>query len=218
MTFAAVGSALFAANSSTFSLTPGGTGDLILVQVINEDSSSVFASSLSSSNVTWSQMGSTLAYAPAVVTTAVFAGKVTSTSNATVTVSWSGSAPSDIRLAAQEFSSTAGSWALDVQGDVPGGSDVNTWASLTPAANGELYWGFCLDETEAVAGSTSGYTYDVDPAHGNGMAFNPSCPAGVATAPVWGDSDHIFGIMVLVKETGPVVPAGPARVAFMASM
>ena len=200
MTFTAVGSPFFAANSSTFSLTPGGVGDLILVQVINEDNDTVFASALSSSNVTWSQMGSSIFNASGLVTAVQFAGKVTSTGTATVTVSWSGSAPSNIRLAGSEFSSTIGSWVLDVQGSVNG--DTNTWASLTPATSGELYWGFCLDETTAVAGSTSGYTYTVDPVHGNGMAFNPSCASGIATAPVWGDSTQVFGIMNLVREAG----------------
>lgn len=204
MTFAAVGSPFFAANSSTFSLTPGGTGDLIMVQVVNEDSSTITASSLSSSNVTWSQYGSSISSSGGGVTSVQFAGTVTSTSTQTVTVTWSGTAPSDIRIAGSEFSSTVGSWVLDVQGNVGGGGagEGSTWASLTPAASGELYWGFCLDETEAVAGSTSGYTYTVDPGHGNGLAFDPSCASGVATAPAWGDSTQIFGIMVLVKEAG----------------
>ena len=123
MTWGAVGPAIFQPNTSSFSLTPGGTGDLILIQVINEDNDTVFASALSSSNVTWTQLGTTINYGPGNVTAVVFAGTVTSTSTATVTISWTGSAPGNIRTGAQEFSSTAGSWTLDTQGDLPGGSD-----------------------------------------------------------------------------------------------
>lgn len=207
MTWTAVGSTFFVANSSTFSLTPGNIGDLILVQVVNEDSSTSTANALSSSNVTWATMGTPISNSGNNVTSQVFAGTATGTGTATVTVSWSGATPTDIRIAGNEFTSSVGSWALDTEGNV-NGTATNTWASLTPAGSGELYWGFCLDQVQAVAGSTSGYVYAVDPVHGNGAAYNLSVSS--ASAPVWGDSTQIFGIMLLVKETA-TAPSGTVQ-------
>ena len=124
-----------------------------------------------------------------------------------MTISWSGTAPGDF-VAGHEFSSTVGSWALDTQGHVDS-SGTNTWASLTPAGAGELYFGYCADAGSAAAGSTSGYTYEVD-AQSNGLAFNPAC-TGSAQAPVWGDAGQAFGVMVLVKETAAAFTAPPNR-------
>ena len=205
MTFAAVGG-LIQATASTFSLTPGGVGDLILVEVQNQTNSTVFATALSSSNVTWVQMGTTVTGVTFSGTAVLFAGTVTSASLATVTVTWSGTAPAGIGIDGQEFSSTVGSWALDVQGKIDS-AGTNTFASLTPAAAGELYFGYGFDIAGAVAGTTTGYTFDVDAA-GNGMCYNPACTSA-AQAPVWGDSSMAFGKMVLVKETAAAAPAGP---------
>jgi hypothetical protein len=202
MTFAAVGSLIDRANGSPFSLTPGGVGDLILIEVQNLDNNTVFCTALSSSNVTWTQMGTPFAGTVQGATMVLFAGKVTSTSAQTVTLTWGGSTPGNIRVVGQEFSSTTGAWALDQQGHLDS-TGTNTWPSLTPAAAGELYFGYGYDSGTAVAGSTSGYTY-VDTAGNNGVAFNPNCGAG-ATGPVWSDSGSIFGIMVLVKEIPNVV-------------
>jgi hypothetical protein len=48
------------------------------------------------------------------------------------------------------------------------------------------------------AGSTSGYTYELDD-NGNVYVFNPSSPT---QPPVFGDSDVAFGIAVLMESTG----------------
>jgi hypothetical protein len=150
------------------------------------------------------------------LTAAVFAGKVTSTSPATVTITWSGTDPVPHEsVTGQEYSSTAGSWALDVQAHLDS-SGTNTWPSLTPAGNGELYFGYAVNDGAASNGSTSGYVYQSD-ADQNGLAYNLNCAGGVATAPVWGDNGQIFGIMVLVKETTTAFTAPPFT-AFMSSM
>jgi hypothetical protein len=197
MTFAAVGS-IIQATSSSFSLTPHTVGDLILIEV-SGSSSAVYPVSLSSSNVTWSSWGYYRGTANG-YSAAVFAGKVTAASAATVTVAWSGTAPSLIFVDGQEFSSTVGSWALDQIGHIDTTGANSTWAALTPAGAGELYFGYADDPGTAVAGSTSGYTYVVD-AQSDAMAYNPACTSA-AQAPVWGDTGQAFGMMVLVKETG----------------
>jgi hypothetical protein len=212
VTWAAVGSELNSTSNSTFSLTPHNAGDLILLEVVGENTT-VLATALASSNVTWAPAGTSFTGAIIHYTGAVFAGTVTSTGTATVTITWNGTAPT-ARTNGQEFSSTAGSWAFDTQGNLDN-TGTNTWPSLTPAVNGELYFGWAEDSGTAAAGSTSGYTYISD-AQGNGLAYNLSCPAGVATAPVWGDSGLQFGVMVLMKETGaafvpaPNLPRGQA--------
>ena len=197
MTFAAVGS-LITASSTTFTLVPSGVGDLILLEIPNEDNNTVFVTGVSSSNVTWEQVGSAFAGSGVAFTSVVFAGKVTSASSALVTISWSGATPSAIRLTGQEFSSTIGSWSFDVQGHLDG-SGTNTWPSLTPVSDGELYYGWAWNSGSESAGSTAGYVYG-DDGHGNGVAYNVNCAAGTPTAPVWGDSTSQFGVMVLVSE------------------
>lgn len=205
MSWSAVGGIIHA-TTSTFSLTPGGAGDLILLEVTTGNATSS-CTGVSSSNVTWIQVGTTFTGSGNPNAASVFAGTVTSTSTQTVTLSFSG-APSTIRADGQEFSSTAGSWAIDgSQGNLDTGA-TNTWVSLTPSASGALYWGYAFDSGTATAGSTPGYVYVPD-ANGNGMAYNLSCASGVATAPVWGDSGFAFGIMVLMKETGTIPAAGP---------
>jgi hypothetical protein len=203
VTFTAVGS-LIQQTATSFSLTPHAVGDLILLEIIQITNATVTVTGVSSSNVTWVQMGSGATYSQGanVGTAALFAGKVTSTSAATVTISWSGTTPATIFADGQEFSSTVGSWLLDVQGNLNSASGTSTWPSLTPRAAKELYFGFGFDTGTAVAGSTTGFTYDVD-SHGNGVAFNPACAVS-AQAPVWGDSGFTFGIMVLVREPGIV--------------
>jgi hypothetical protein len=198
VTFAAVGSSIQEFNTSSFSLTPGGVGNLILLEINNKSNNTVTCNGVSSSNVTWAQMGTSHAGATQ-LTAVIFAGKVTSTSAATVTLTWNGTTPGSYQADGQEFSSTQGAWSLDTQGNLDG-SGTNTWPSLTPAGSGELYFGYAYNSVGASAGSTSGYTYVVD-AHANGMAYNPAC-SGSAQAPVWGDSTQIFGIMILVEETG----------------
>lgn len=197
MTFAAVGSAVFQ-SSSSWSLTPHTVNDFILAEVINASNSTVFCTGLSSSNITWIQLLPVYTGVSVPGTCTVFLGLVTSASAATVTVTWSGTAPAAIRIGGQEFSSTAGNWALDIQGHIDTSGSSSTWASLTPHGAGELYFGYCLDSGTASAGSTSGYTYDVD-AHGNGMAFNPAC-ASAAQAPAWADAGQELGVMILVRE------------------
>ena len=196
MTFTAVGS-LVSATASTFSLTPATIGDLICVEVIQAfDVPTKVASALSSSNVTWTFVGS---YEGSTFegSAALFIGKVTAASTATVTVTWTGGTPGDaIAIAAREYSSSVGSWAADTFGHIDS-AGTNTWASLTPAGSGELYFGYCYSGS-ASAGSTSGYTYTID-SDSNCCAYNPSCSSS-AQAPVLGDSTEQLGMMMLVKE------------------
>jgi hypothetical protein len=202
VTFAAVGSAI-TATATTFSLTPAAVGDFILVEVVSETEAD-YATALSSSNVTWSVLvAHTVLSANAVVAT-VFLGHVTSASAATVTVTVAAGSPA-LRISGQEFSTTAGFAAvtLDTSGTVNAATTLSP--SLTPShGSGELYFYYGFNATTATAGSTSGYTYDID-ANGNGMCFDAACTSA-AQQPAWGASDTISGIAVLLYEA-PVTPA-----------
>jgi len=211
MTFAATGSFLFA-NTSALTVNNQGTGNLLLVEVTNNNDNTVFCTGLTGGGATWTQVGTAFpstGAAPFPGYAVVFAGKVTATGAGTVTPSWSGTAPASYELDGHEFTSTAGSWALDVQGNlsVASGSD---WPSLTPATGGELYFGAAQNNGSASAGSTSGYVYSVTP-NGNGCAYNVSCPQGAATFPVWGDTGEVFGVAVLMTETGAAPAPYPAQ-------
>jgi hypothetical protein len=212
VTFAAAGSLIKSVSTSAFSLTPSGVGDLIIIEIITYDTTVITASGLSSSNVTWTLLGSPVTGSVNAGTAQVFAGNVTSATPATVTITWSGGTPSaHVNTCGQEFSTTTGAWTLDTQGYIDSAGTA-VWASLTPAAAGELYFGYALDATAATAGSTPGYTYQNDN-NGNGIAYDPACTSS-AQAPAWGDSMQNFGIMVLVSEIPVLVPFA----AYMSSM
>ena len=197
MTFSAVGSPI-TVDASTCSLTPGGVGDLILLVVENIGvGATVVATGLSSSNVTWVPMGKPYTGTTIGATAQQFAGKVTSTSSATVTVTWSGS-PTQVRGGGQEFTSTVGSWMLDVQAALDNLLATNTWPSLSPSVIHELYFGYAYNANVAAAGSTPGYVYEND-THDNGIAYDVDCTAATQTV-VWGDSDQQFGLMSIVGE------------------
>lgn len=183
--------------ASTFSLTPQAVGDVIFFEVINVSNKTVSASSMSSSNATWEQVGTTVTGSTNSMTAVLFAGTVTSTSEETVTISWSGTTPATIRAAGQEFNVT-GTWSLDIQGHVDS-SGTSDWASLTPSRSGDLYFGYCWNTNVAIAGNSLGYLYE-DDNESNGLAFDIDCTSS-AQEPVWTDANQAFGLMALIKTT-----------------
>jgi hypothetical protein len=213
VTWTAAGSVITASSVSTFSLTPGGAGHLILLEVEASGSTAVWCTGVSSANVTWAPLTTVLIGANNTRTSVIYAGTVTAASAQTVTITWSSAPVGTTHIVGQEFSSTIGSWSLDKQGNLDLASGTATWPSLTPAAAGELYWGYCICSGSATTGSTSGYVYNASAdGAGNSMAYNPACGAG-ATSPVWGNAVAIFGIAVLMTETaGAADPPSRVRV------
>lgn len=218
MTFTAAGTGAGEYGASTISLTTHTVGDLVLVVVLNISNATVSCTGVSSSNATWTPLTSSFAGTTQAATGRAFIGKVTAASAATLTASWSGTAPSGILIAYQEFSSSNGFSAvsLDTSGHVDS-SGTNNWASLTPANAAELYFGYCWCTTGYSSAGTSGYTYVAD-GQGDAFAYRLSCPAGTATFPAFTDGAEAFGIMVLVTDAaaagnpGPVVVRAPAQV------
>lgn len=117
----------------------------------------------------------------------IFMGVVTTpTSGGSIVPTFSSAIGSSYcELAAQEFSSGLG--ASTVWSRIAGGSQENAssltvaYPSLTPAAAGELYFGFGLLAQTANGGSTSGYVYAADGA-GDQTLYNLACTAA-AQAP-----------------------------------
>jgi hypothetical protein len=215
LTLAAVGTPITpTVTGLTFPLTPSAVHDsggdhFVVVEVISTTAAD-YATALSSSNVTWDTsplVAHTSLSANSVVST-VFKGKVTTAGTATVTVTTNTGSPS-LRAAAVEGSSTAGysSVTLDVSGT------VNTTTTLSPSLTpghgaGEFYFYFGFNAASATSGSTSGYTYGQD-ANGNGTCFRGSCTSG-AQQPVWGASDTISGIAVLLYEAVTTISGAAA--------
>ena len=196
MTWTATGSWL-SASTANLTVSNQAVGNLLLVGVINTSNSTVWCTGLSGGGATWTPLGTN--FASSVFGFAenftLFAGKVTATGAGTAVPAWSGTAPANWRIDGHEFHSTVGSWALDgSQGNLDSASTAS-WASLTPTASGELYFGFEDNNGAASGGSTSGYVYNVN-SGSIGQAYNLSCPSGIATFPVWADTDARAGVMV----------------------
>lgn len=210
MSFTAVGSSFPASLSGkTFSLTPHAAGDFILLEVASE-SAADFATALSSSNVTWTvlvahtSLGGTFS-----ITSTVFLGHVTSTGTATVTITFNAGSPT-YTCCGQEFSNTLGFSALtlDASGTIALASN-GKFPSVTPGhGSGDLYWGYVFDTNTGVAGSTSGYTYELDPGT-NILAYNTSC-ANSAQQPNIGDANGTYGIAVMLYEAVTSFSGGAA--------
>jgi hypothetical protein len=208
MSFAAVGSA-WGANASTVTGTTQGIGNLIIIEVQNwAVAGTSYAKVISSSRVTWITAGVQFLGSTNPATAQVFLGVVNSTGSDTVSVTtWSGATPATGKVfwAAQEFTSTTGSWAFDKQANLDNAGTA-TWPSITPAVTGEIYWGHSGNLAAQTAGSTSGYVFNgnVD-AVGDSMAYNPACSTG-STHPVWGSAQSALGIMIMVQELSPSTP------------
>jgi hypothetical protein len=195
VTFAAVGSEI-QTTSTSLTVNPAATGHLFMVTVVSS-SNTVWCTSITSSNATWTPVGSVWNDSTHTRTHAVFAGKSTATGSATATLGFNGATPT-IRCVGQEFSSTVGAWSIDGTQANLSSANTNTMPSLTPVASGELYWCFGIASTTPTAGSTSGYTYFI-PTVANALAFNPACTSA-AQAPVWGNSVLQSMTAVLMRE------------------
>lgn len=210
MTFTAVGSLQNGENtvsglSTTFSLTTTTTGDFVMVEICTNNHP---ATAVSSTKCTWTQAGTTVGPLTLGGTGTfynnVWVGTVNSTGSDTVTVSFGTNPAGNCRFDAREFHASSGHVYFDVQGTLNSAGTAN-WPTLTPAHSNELYWGWCEDSGSAVAGSTSGFVYEID-SNSNASGYNLSVSS--AFTPVWGDSGMVAGLMVLMTETPPA--GGPS--------
>jgi hypothetical protein len=212
MTIAAVASGQFGWQTSSGSLTTHAIGNFILAEGGDQGGKTSLATALASTNVSWTPLGTSFAGINSSTTCQVFLGRVTAISTVTLTTTFSGT-PTLPYTVGREFSTTAGftSITLDKQGHIDSTATAN-WASLTPANNNSLYWGWASCNSSAAAGTTSGYVWNISSdGHGNGEAYNPNCPAGTATFPVWADGQQLTGIMVVMYEAAAGVAILPQQ-------
>jgi hypothetical protein len=203
MTFTAVGTII--AGTGAFTLTPGGSGDVIALFAW---SSGAAVTALSSANVNNGSPWTVAVPGQAVgsETVTAFLGTVTATGGQTLTPTVSGSPT--LRLGGQELHSSIGASSVALYGS-PAVLDATgtAWPSLT-ALPGQCYIGFEFNGGSATGGSTTGFVYQED-ANGNGLAYRLSTAAG-ANSPVWGDSDPRDVLALLLYEAA--APPGPRLV------
>lgn len=116
-------------------------------------------------------------------------GTVSSVGTSNLVVTFSGTATiSGVRVAADSFTSPGQSWGVDVSGSNGSGvsSTTLTWPSLTPSANGELWWGYGLTNGTFGSGTPASFTFSN--AAANETCFNPSPTGGTAYQPSGTDS------------------------------
>ena len=149
------------AGISTLSVNPQHAGDSFVLAV-QLNTSGVSVTGVSGGGATWHK----LTNAGSNPVAELWLGTVAATGASTITVTYSGSVTSTyIDLEAQEYTNGAGStttWSQDVVGSSnnPSSTVVN-FPTFTPSAARELYAGFAVVSQTGLAGTTSGFTYDV---------------------------------------------------------
>ena len=195
--FTAVGG-LIQGTSLTPSVTAHAVGDVILLHVLTDGNAP--PTGVTGGGATWTQIGTTLrGSVNSGFSAAVYEGTVTTAGTATATVTTSGT-PSGVRIAGQEYnpgSGQTGTLVAQANLDVTG---TSTGPSITPTGSNELYSFYGFDTDTGTAGSTPGYTYEID-SNGNPYVFDPASPT---QPPTFGDNNVAFGIAVLLQ-TAPVI-------------
>jgi RHS repeat-associated protein len=167
---------------TTLSVNPQHVGDALVLAVGVFSPGSTVSSVSGGGSTGWTKVSGTTADGG---DTELWLGTVSTTGSSTVTVTFSSSVSSkQTELDAQEYQSSIGSsatWALDVAGNAgtTTSSTVVNLPPLTPTGSNELYVDYTPVDNLAVAGSTSGFTYDVT-SSGSLFAYDPSVSASVS--------------------------------------
>ena len=209
----AVGGLTFSAGNDTTSLaiSPQHVGDL-LVLFTKADASGITVSSVSGGGVnTWTRAISYSGYSNHELE--LWIGTVKTVGASTLAVSFSASVASTYTgLASEEFSATGGAstiWSVDSSSGISNGSSSSvSFPKLTPSATSELYFSYAAVANTALAGTTSGFTYQPT-SDGDIVAYDTTVsgpeqaaatqsPSGVAGA---------VAILVMATTTAPVAPS-----------
>jgi len=187
---------LIQGTSLTPSVTAHAAGHVILLHVTTEGNA--LPTGISGGGARWTQVGTTLrGSVNSGYSAAVYEGTVTAAGTAQATITTSGT-PSAVRIGGQEYNPGSGQTGVLVSQANLDVSGTGTGPSITPTGSNELYSFYGFDTGTGSAGSTPGYTYELD-SNGNVYAFDPASPA---QPPAFGDSNVAFGIAVLL-ETAP---------------
>jgi RHS repeat-associated protein len=206
-TISAVGSLAEASGNgtTTLSVDPQHVGDAFVLSTMAV-STGVSVSSVSGGGATWSKLTSAVDSSNG-AEEELWLGTITTTGTSTITVTYSsGISGTASSLDAQEFSSSTGSstsWTKDVAGTSADTTSSTTVAfpSLTPTGSAELYAGYANVANSASAGSTSGFTYDLD-GYSNPFIFNPSVSSAVAPSAAQSPAGTSEALGALITATG----------------
>lgn len=215
MTTTAVGSLVSSttAGATTLDVSPATVGDVLLL-VVKVKSGSITVSSVAGGGATWAKaVGWTDATTDSGLRLEVWVGTITATGAAPITITFSAStAGLSTDIACQEFDSglgTATTWSVDTSGHNSGSGTAISLPSLTPAAAGEIYFGYGWSGGSSSAGSTTGYTYD-QLSNGNYVIFDPSCTSA-AQAPTFSQTSNSWStIGALVAPVPAATPTANA--------
>jgi hypothetical protein len=159
----AVGSLASASSTSTLSVSPKTTGDLMVLSIALDGSTTgVQFTSVSGGGVAkWSQ---DTAYTQGGDELAIWWGVVTAAGPSPINLGLNSGTVLWDEVSAQEFSAGAGAtWSAGASGESISRNSVVTYPTLTPAAAGELYFGYAFVTGTGSPGSTPGFTYTSTP-------------------------------------------------------
>ena len=196
------------AGASTLAVSPSQVGHALVLSV-RVGSPTINVASVSGGGATWKKLTSAVDGADV----ELWLGTVVTAGPSTITLGFSGAIGlTGVELSSQEYASTTGSsttWSADTANysDNTSSSTSVTMPTLTPSGPGELYVGYARIASTGVAGSTSGFTYDVTTPNGNLFTFNPSVSGPVAPAASQTSAGTSLAVAVLLKASGPVGPS-----------
>jgi hypothetical protein len=188
------------AAAATLAFTTANLNDVVCVSLLA--SSGTATITLSGGNVTtWNYFGASTPLTQSSGFSERQAwGLVTTVGASTITGATTAGSISDIQAA--EFKPPAGttSVALDnAQAHTSGATTTMACSSLTPSGATDLFWGTMVPINSATAGSTSGFTYFVDPSTSVTIAYSLAAPSPSApTAPTSGGAgwDSLDGTLI----------------------
>jgi hypothetical protein len=186
---------------STLSVDPQHVGD-VLVLSGQVWASSVVTTSVTGGGATWQELEGVSNGTDA----EMWLGTITTTGTSTITLSYSGSiATLYTEINAQEFASSTGAgtaWSVDRVGRAIDSTTTSAmdFPALTSRNAGELYVGYATPYNFAVAGSTSGVTYDVS-SNGNLFVYDTSVSGTLRPIGAQTPSGAAWAVGALLKAT-----------------
>src|ERR1019366_1471069 len=148
---------------TSVTVSPAATTDLVIVSVLI-GSASITVSGMSGGNATGWVRAEGFTDSTSTLRAKIWTGTATATGSAAVTVTFSASISTTfVEIDADSLhSSIGGAWSVVASGghhDATGTS--NALPSLTATVTGQAYWGMSSPANTAVAGSDSGFTYNL---------------------------------------------------------
>lgn len=205
------GSGAGVGTTTTASVTPASIHNL-LVAASEVNSASLTATVSGGGAVDWQRIGAVYNDTFFLTNFEIWCGRVVTPGAATVTWTWSGS------VAGTNY----GTWLREFTSDVPVVWDADVSAGQTNGVTGttvtfptlaptigvpSLYVGAMYHTGTGTAGSTTGFTYNVNVAAGS-LAFNPNVAASVAPT-MTQVSGQSAGIAALIRAVPLVTPTQP---------